>query len=535
MGLLIAMWHFAAFFASFRPEASVLRTAAVADEELMNQGAQQLLQRFKESEEKLSLAHYQLEVARETVAVLESRGVASIVADGARLGTPSPQPLHEAVAADVALRAAFVASAGESASSSHEAAILNFLVRRHLLDHNLKVSAVTLAEEARLPRTWNEVSPHLEQPPPLSVILQYYYSAGANKAALEHAKDPTLKEQLEASTTALRAATEQNARHLAENARLTAQLAAAKSRAESLEGDKRRLLSELERARADVAAAVAAAASGTAPASAAAMVESEADTSKPAAEFDEATDDVGSVARLFAHRRAYAPADVEDSLAGYFGNNARVHSELLAVRQVTDVYSLANVVGSCLPHVVPHVVLRSRDEVVPVLVALVSKTDDDKTRDELMGLLFGLVKKPDAQQRAAILGGCVHTAQLLGPRVTEGVLVPQCWDSLLHKAEERRLLVAEFAGVMAPHLTESRRIPMMLNILKPLLEDPRPAVRSAAVRSLGTLALHASTLEQLPDFMGPLKRLLPDTDDGVCKVAISEYLPRLADLCASFR
>lgn len=46
----------AEFFASFRPEASGLRNAPATDDELMHQGAQQLLQRLKESEEKLSLA-----------------------------------------------------------------------------------------------------------------------------------------------------------------------------------------------------------------------------------------------------------------------------------------------------------------------------------------------------------------------------------------------------------------------------------------------------------------------------------------------
>ncbi len=523
----------------------MLRTAPATDDELMNQGAQQLLQRFKESEEKLSLARYQLEVARETVALLEARADATIpvgAAASADTGaapspppppTPTPPP-HTAAADDLASRAAFVAATGVSAAASHETVILNFLVRRHLLEHNLKVSAVTLAEEARLPRTWNEVSPHLEQPPSLSVILQYYYSAGANKAALEYAKDPTLKDQLEACTVALRAATEQSTRSAGDNARLAAQLAAAKSRTEALESDKRRLLVELDRARAD---AVAAAASNTATAASAptdGVAVSDADTSRPATAFDEATDDVSSVALLFAHRRAFAPDDAEDVLSTHF-DNARVHGELLAVRQVTDAYSLANVVGSCMAHVVPHVVLRSRDEVVPLLVALASKADDEKVRDELIGLLFGLVKKPDAQQRAAILGGCIHLAQLLGRRLTEGVMVPQCWDSLLHKAEERRLLVAQFAGVIAPHLTETHRIPMMLNVLKPLLEDPRPPVRAASVRSLGALVLHATALEQLLEFMDPLKRLLSDADEGVCKTTVSEYLPQLADFCASFR
>lgn len=73
---------------------------------------------------------------------------------------------------------------------------MNFLVRKYLLEHNLKLTAITLAEEVKLPRAWDEISAHLQEPPSLSKILQYYYSAGAQKAALEYAKDPSLKDQL---------------------------------------------------------------------------------------------------------------------------------------------------------------------------------------------------------------------------------------------------------------------------------------------------------------------------------------------------
>jgi hypothetical protein len=227
-------------------------------------------------------------------------------------------------------------------------------------------------------------------------------------------------------------------------------------------------------------------------------------------------------------------ASDDETVSRLLAENTRVLSSLQAVGRIADCPSLANMIGSCLPHVVPAVVLKSRDEVVPMLVAVIAKADDERIRDELIGVLFGLSKKPDTAQRGAILSGCAFLARILGPKLTEVAILPQSWDSLLHKAEERRVLVAEFAGVVAPYLSESQRLPICMNILKTLLEDSRAGVRVAAVRSLATLVTYASTWDTAPALLAQLKRVLHDTDDAVCKAVVAEYLPRVADFCASF-
>ena len=54
--------------------------------------------------------------------------------------------------------------------------------------------------------------------------------------------------------------------------------------------------------------------------------------------------------------------------------------------------------------------------------------------------------------RQMILTGCVAFAQHVGPERVESELLPQCWEQITHKFPERRLLVAEACGALAPYL-----------------------------------------------------------------------------------
>ena len=51
-----------------------------------------------------------------------------------------------------------------------------------------------------------------------------------------------------------------------------------------------------------------------------------------------------------------------------------------------------------------------------------------------------------------IMGGCVAFAKLNGPAKVEAELLPQIWEQIGHKYYERRLLVAESCGILAPHI-----------------------------------------------------------------------------------
>ena len=71
-------------------------------------------------------------------------------------------------------------------------------------------------------------------------------------------------------------------------------------------------------------------------------------------------------------------------------------------------------------------------------------------RDELTRQLFTLIKKPEEPQRRMIIDGCVSVAALVGPKRTGEEMLPLCWEQIGDKHLERRVLVAEACGVLAP-------------------------------------------------------------------------------------
>ena len=50
------------------------------------------------------------------------------------------------------------------------------------------------------------------------------------------------------------------------------------------------------------------------------------------------------------------------------------------------------------------------------------------------------------------MNGCVEYAKMCGSMRVETELLPQMWEQISHKYYERRLLVAEACGVLAPYI-----------------------------------------------------------------------------------
>ena len=118
-----------------------------------------------------------------------------------------------------------------------------------------------------------------------------------------------------------------------------------------------------------------------------------------------------------------------------------------------------------LSNVVPNILVAKRGDVVPLLVATIVALHEAplpppsleaaasstlsseaaaslrrESRDLLLHTLFNLVKKPDSDQRRLILSGCLEYAQRVGPVCVEVEFLPQCWEQIGHKHDERRLL-----------------------------------------------------------------------------------------------
>lgn len=67
-------------------------------------------------------------------------------------------------------------------------------------------------------------------------------------------------------------------------------------------------------------------------------------------------------------------------------------------------------------------------------------------------------------------------------------LLPQCWEQINHKSEERRMLVAEACSILAPHIHTEMRSSLMFSILKEIIEQEKSEqVRVSAAKSLSIL------------------------------------------------
>ncbi|KTF80199.1 hypothetical protein cypCar_00014322 [Cyprinus carpio] len=122
--------------------------------------------------------------------------------------------------------------------------------------------------------------------------------------------------------------------------------------------------------------------------------------------------------------------------------------------------SVMLMLGRCLPHIVPNVLLAKREELIPLILCTACLHPEPKERDQLLHILFNLIKRPDDEQRQMILTGCVAFARHVGPTRVEAELLPQCWEQINHKYPERRLLVAEACGALAPYLPVRDSVPL---------------------------------------------------------------------------
>ncbi|XP_013925446.1 PREDICTED: lisH domain and HEAT repeat-containing protein KIAA1468 homolog [Thamnophis sirtalis] len=61
--------------------------------------------------------------------------------------------------------------------------------------------------------------------------------------------------------------------------------------------------------------------------------------------------------------------------------------------------SVMLMLGRCLPHIVPNVLLAKREELIPLILCTACLHPEPKERDQLLHILFNLIKRPDDEQR----------------------------------------------------------------------------------------------------------------------------------------
>ena len=93
---------------------------------------------------------------------------------------------------------------------------------------------------------------------------------------------------------------------------------------------------------------------------------------------------------------------------------------------------------------------------------------------------------------------------------------------------ERRLLVAEACGALAPHIPPELRGSLLLSMLQQMLEDSTEDVREAAVRSLGVVVGFVEDDDKYHSTEALLFSALNDSSDRVLEAVRQIFLPSLA-------
>ncbi|KAM6977486.1 RAB11-binding protein RELCH homolog isoform 8-T8 [Aplochiton taeniatus] len=191
--------------------------------------------------------------------------------------------------------------------------------------------------------------------------------------------------------------------------------------------------------------------------------------------------------------------------------------------------SVTLMLGRCLPHIVPNVLLAKREELIPLILCTACLHPEPKERDQLLHILFNLIKRPDDEQRQMILTGCVAFARHVGPTRVEAELLPQCWEQINHKYPERRLLVAESCGALAPYLPKEIRSSLVLSMLQQMLtEDKADMVREAVVKSLAIIMGYIDDPDKYPQGFELMLLSLGDPSERVVSAIHQVFIPAFA-------
>ncbi|XP_035980686.1 RAB11-binding protein RELCH homolog isoform X1 [Fundulus heteroclitus] len=199
--------------------------------------------------------------------------------------------------------------------------------------------------------------------------------------------------------------------------------------------------------------------------------------------------------------------------------------------------SVMLMLGRCLPHIVPNVLLAKRErmvshlcqELIPLILCTACLHPEPKERDQLLHILFNLIKRPDDEQRQMILTGCVAFARHVGPTRVEAELLPQCWEQINHKYPERRLLVAEACGALAPYLPKEIRSSLVLSMLQQMLaEDKADMVREAVVKSLAIIMGYIDDSDKYAQGFELMLLSLGDPSERVVNAVHQVFIPAFA-------
>lgn len=183
------------------------------------------------------------------------------------------------------------------------------------------------------------------------------------------------------------------------------------------------------------------------------------------------------------------------------------------------------ILADALPKIVPYVLINHREELLPLMICAIERHPKSNIRDLLTHNLFNLIKRPDENQRRIIMDACLSLSKSIGEERTELELLPQCWEQINHKYEERRLLVAQSCGELAQFVKADIRTSLILSIVQQLIEDPAAVVREAAAHNLTMLLSLSPSMDKYFKVEEMMFQLILDPTGMVVETTLKELVP----------
>uniref|UniRef100_A0A4X2M1T6 RAB11 binding and LisH domain, coiled-coil and HEAT repeat containing n=1 Tax=Vombatus ursinus TaxID=29139 RepID=A0A4X2M1T6_VOMUR len=181
--------------------------------------------------------------------------------------------------------------------------------------------------------------------------------------------------------------------------------------------------------------------------------------------------------------------------------------------------SVMLMLGRCLPHIVPNVLLAKREELIPLILCTACLHPEPKERDQLLHILFNLIKRPDDEQRQMILTGCVAFARHVGPTRVEAELLPQCWEQVITYYQKHCYF----------YFQKEIRSSLVLSMLQQMLmEDKADLVREAVIKSLGIIMGYIDDPDKYQQGFELLLSALGDPSERVVSATHQVFLPAYA-------
>ncbi|KAK5579381.1 hypothetical protein RB653_009063 [Dictyostelium firmibasis] len=210
--------------------------------------------------------------------------------------------------------------------------------------------------------------------------------------------------------------------------------------------------------------------------------------------------------------------------------SVRIAEEVDKIRTLdSDNQSIVKIVADSLPNIVPGVLINKREELIPLILVVISNHPDETIRFSLTKLLFNLIKKPNEVQRHVIMRGCMALASFIGPQRTETEILSQCWEQLSEKYPERRVLVADSCGCLSQFASADLRLSLILSILQQLGEDKSSLVRESVAKNFALLVNFFDSPDKYNQIEESFKKLLYDSEVEVSVATRFHFLPSLAN------